>query len=106
MKLYHITHKSNVKSILKNGLIPSFSSGLSVTKRSKKKLVWLTDNPEFIISSQYDQNRVNDLRIIEVNIDGLLVGARAVYPTGRMSICNHEFFTVGKISPKRLKKVC
>lgn len=65
MKLYHITPKKNLKSILTNGLIPGHNRGLG--KGCSE--IFLTDNPNFILNTQAGPNWIEQHKPVILEID-------------------------------------
>ena len=48
--LYHVAKANTVENILNEGLIPCKTKG--ITTINPKPVVWLTDNPKFILETQ------------------------------------------------------
>lgn len=107
MDLYHITRKEYVDSILKDGLVPNHSN-IGFVKHYKEivsGVIWLTDDVEYIKSTQLTKEWIENSVVLGVNIFGYIVGARVVYPTGYMKICPHEYFVTKFIPPEQIS-VC
>lgn len=98
MILYHITPRKNLESIKELGIIPAYAKGITCyTYTYKKPVVWLTDNPEYILTSQAGEDWIkeNDPIVIKVNCDGLNIKPYTSYNTNE--IVNHEFYFEGTI---------
>ena len=94
--LYHITPAENLKSIHKHGLIPAFQKGLScVTKLlDGKAVIWLTDNPNYILTAQAGSEWVNKYNpvVLKVNCDGLNVKRYMSYIRNPPIHVWHEYY--------------
>ena len=95
--LYHITPRRNLESILKHGIIPAYSWGLSGI--DKQKAVYLTDNPKYILITQAGNTWVSryDPIIIKLNIANLEIKKKYSHHTGHPTICDHEYYYDGII---------
>jgi hypothetical protein len=81
--LYHITPKHNLPSIVVNGLIPKFKSnrfsvcGSQLRRIDNKQLdvIWLTDNPNWIVENQLGKDNYDehDFCILEVDVSNLKI---------------------------------
>ena len=67
MKLYHITPRKNLESIVEKGLIPGYHRGLG----KGCGVIFLTDNPKYILETQAGPNWISqfDLVILEIDIE-------------------------------------
>lgn len=73
-ELYHITKYENVKNILSEGLIPRKSLGAAYTDEltSQERCgVFLTTDPEAVLSIDASFSDMGDLVVFEVDISGL-----------------------------------
>lgn len=64
MILYHVTHKKNIKSIMKSGLLPEKSRG-------KIRAVWLSLDPSCVLVEHIAKShkwQFRDMRILGVEI--------------------------------------
>ena len=104
MKLYHIALTKNVQSILQEGLrVDGGMKGLATYKTERSLAVWLTDNVDYIVEHQVGLELFTaQCSVLEVNVTGMLLGALAVYPTGNIVICKHEYFVTKDVEPYRI----
>ena len=106
-KLYHLTPSDNLESIRKFGLIPKFRRGLTGTFSKKEAVVWLTDNPRYIIETQAGSDWCEKKKaiVIEVETDGLeLIPHSFISPTDS-SVClfaSYEHKVESQIDPNRI----
>ena len=91
--LYHITPSNNLPSIMKNGLIPAFKKGLYCgDAATRKPFVWLTDNPEHILSTQAGKEWIEKHSPIVLSVDcsGINVEQYVSCITG--GTATHEYY--------------
>lgn len=114
-KLYHFTPKRNIENILATGIQPFYQSGLTrktYHTRLRKELgniVWLTDEPKFIIENQTGHKWAdqNDLQVLEINISPYreILKARIVWCYDIPRVGNHEFYVTGMISSSDIVEI-
>jgi hypothetical protein len=94
--MFHITARKNLESIKKLGIIPAYTKGLTCY-RTKHTAVWLTDNPEHILTTQAGEEWVkkNDPVVLKVECKGLDIKPYTSYTTGK--VVKHEFYFEGTI---------
>lgn len=95
--LFHITPRKNLESIAVLGLIPEYSSGLSCWRpHHRLSVVWLTDNPDYILEAQAGDRwiRDNDPVILKVNCKDLDVKPYISYSGEK---AKHEYYHDGII---------
>ncbi len=70
MNLYHITPQTNILNIMRCGLIPNYSKGLSrsISPDDVGK-VWLTDSPDYIFKTQLCDSWINHHQPVLLEID-------------------------------------
>ena len=96
MILYHITPKKNLENIQALGIIPGYNKGLSTFKSEKSSFVWLTDNPNYILTTQagHDWIRENEPVVIKINCENIDV---MPYININGEKASHEYFYEGTI---------
>ena len=80
---------------MKNGLIPAFKKGLYCgDKSTQKSVVWLTDNPEYILSTQAGEEWIKKHNpvVLKVSCDGLDVKPYMSCITNTPTIVPHEYY--------------
>lgn len=95
--LFHITPRKNLESIASLGIIPEFTRGLTCRQPHHRfSVVWLTDNPEHILTTQAgdDWIRENDPVILTVDCKGLDIKPYTLF-SGQVS--KHEYYYDGII---------
>jgi RNA:NAD 2'-phosphotransferase (TPT1/KptA family) len=105
--MFHITAEKNLSSILKKGLIPRYTKGLTCGNDAKP-VVWLTDNPQYILDVQCGTGWVKENKpvIIEVDCDGLDIKQRISYHKVPAVVCKHEYYYEGTIKQNFGVKQC
>lgn len=114
-KLFHLTPQKNLESILIHGLCPFFKSGLSRKqdhfrlKRELGNIVWLTNDPKYIIENQagHPWAKKNNLQILTINIDAYRekLRARIVWCYEVPKVSDHEFYVMETIKPEDIIKI-
>ena len=101
MTLFHITCKSKITRILREGIQPRKSRGIS-KEDSHREWVWLTDNPDYILQTQAGRAwaRQNTPTILEVDATGLRIEPHI---TDAGEIVPHEYKYKGTIDTGRIK---
>lgn len=96
MILFHITPRKNLKSIEALGIVPAYNQGLTCSMSNRKLVVWLTDSPEYILTTQAgsDWIRENDPIILKVNCQALNIKPY-ISITGKK--VKHEYYYEGII---------
>ena len=100
--LYHLTRKEYLPSIMKHGLIPGFSKGITCNR--KQESVFLTDDIEVPIQQLGSTYSPKNWMILQVDVEGLDVEP---YQTTELQInlmIPNEFIVRSSIHPKRIKK--
>jgi len=94
--LFHITPRKNLESIKTLGIKPAYSKGL-YCGNDRKSVVWLTDNPTHILTTQAGEDWIkkNDPVVLKVECNGLDVKPYVSYITGKVAL--HEFYFEGTI---------
>ena len=100
--LYHLTRRNNLDSIMKHGLVPGFSRGITCGRRNDR-FVFLTDDiriPVEQLGSVYSPEgwvvlevEVNGLNVVPHRTTGLLVNVEVP----------HEFVVENMVSPERIR---
>ncbi len=104
--LWHITKKDNLENILLSKyIIPCASSGfVRVKNRTWDNVVFLTDNPEYIINTQLGSWVTHfNAHMIKLDVYGLNVKQYYYKLTGEKAM--HEYIYVGHISSDRFIEV-
>ena len=101
--LYHLTRRNNLDSIMKHGLVPGFSRGITRGRRNDR-FVFLTDDirvPVEQLGSIYSSKgwvvlevNVNRLNVVHLRTTGLLVNVEVP----------HEFVVENIVSPEGIKE--
>ena len=99
MKLYHITPKKNLESILTNGLIPGHKRGLG----KGCNVIFLTDNPKFILNTQAGPNWIEQHKPVILEVDTELYVLR-LYRNGAGQAI-HEYVCKKHIKAKHIMHV-
>jgi len=93
--LYHVAKACTVENILNEGLIPCKTKG--ITTINPKPVVWLTDNPKFILETQCGTRWIeqHQPKVIAVDVSSFKeeIGAKISWATGKPVICPHEFWS-------------
>jgi hypothetical protein len=99
--MFHITAEKNLSSILEKGLIPRYTKGLTCGGDAKL-VVWLTDNPRYILDVQCGSKWIEENKpiIIEVDCNGLDIKQRISYHKVPALVCKHEYYYEGIIKQK------
>jgi len=111
MILYHFTKEEYLAKILTEGLKPYKDSkcpGLSVGGFSKKSfrnnVIWLTDNPEFILHDQMGKSwyNSNKMVLLDVRIEDVLVARplKTYLESCKMTFWDYEFICLETIKPQ------
>jgi RNA:NAD 2'-phosphotransferase (TPT1/KptA family) len=105
--MFHITAEKNLKSILEKGLIPKHSKGLTCGDDAKP-VVWLTDNPQYILDVQCGSKWIEDNKpvILEVDCKKLDIKQRISYHKVPAVVCKHEYYYEGTIKQNFGVKQC
>lgn len=93
--LIHITPKRNLESIIKYGLIPCYNNrGLTAYHKDKMCVIWLTDNPIYILKEQAGRNWIdeNSPIFIKVNCFDLDIKQKLTNCYGVSKACPHEYY--------------
>src|SRR4051812_23369672 len=103
--LYHITKIKYLESIFKHGLIPNFEIGF-VTTPSKfyEKAVFLTDDVDFICSTQLTPQYMHDIAVLNVNCNNLIIEHRFAKCYITPIEIEHEFICYDTIPALNLSK--
>ena len=100
-KLWHITRKSNISSILIHGIIPSFGEGITTPffRNKNSKFIFLTNDPVYILKFQCGEKWCKEHHpyILEIDIEDLDVL--------RYSSSNIECVVYKPIPPSKIKKI-
>jgi len=110
MKLYHVTKREHLSSILKKGLIPYHRKGITCNipkSHIQQPRVWLTDNidiPKVQLGNLWDEK---SWVVLEVNTSDLDVFPHMTtcYPDGLNKPISGEYVVFGIIPPTKISQV-
>lgn len=105
--LYHITPSKNLSSIMEKGLVPAFGKGLYCLEGERRPVVWLTDNPEYILAKQAGEEWIANHKpiVLKVNCDKLDVKQYMSYVTGIPTIAPHEYYVEHTVKQRLVELV-
>jgi hypothetical protein len=109
MKLYHLTPRDNLGSILKKGIRCAARTGSLGfgDKQFRSCFVWLTDDPDYILKHQVGDAwaKKNKIQIIELCNVGDVFPMHS-WATGIPVRAEHEFVSIKRIPPQNIVMVC
>jgi hypothetical protein len=111
MKLFHITKKKNLKSILKLGLVPEYTQGIRTNSsweyRKPPKRIWLTDDITLPIKQAGDTFNETDWVVLEIDTEMLNVmpHRRMCWESIKVVDLPNEFVTCDIIPKEKIKVV-
>jgi ribosomal protein L21E len=111
MKLFHITKKKNLKSILKLGLLPEYTQGIrgDLTWALKKPTnqIWLTDDIAVPIKQAGDTFNETDWVVLEIDTEMLNVmpHRRMCWESNKVVDSPNEFVALDVIPKEKIKVV-
>jgi hypothetical protein len=108
MKLYHLTPRVNLGSILKKGIRCAAKTGAFGLgdKQFRSCFVWLTDDPDYILRYQVGDiwARKNKIQIIELCNVGNVFQMHS-WATGTSMEIPHEFVSTRSVPPQNIVMV-
>ncbi len=111
MKLFHITKKKNLKSILELGLVPEYTQGirtnLSWQYKKPPKRIWLTDYITVPIKQAGDTFNGTDWVVLEIDTEmlNIMPHRRVSWEQSKVVDSPNEFVTCDIIPKEKIKVV-
>jgi hypothetical protein len=107
MKLFHITKKKNLQSILDIGLLPEYTQGLRRSWSTKRlpKRVWLTDSIAIPIKQAGDTFVESEWCVLEIDAKylNIMPHRTTCYEEGKNIDIPNEFVTFDAVPKENIK---